>query len=91
MKRILKQMLLYWINEIKYYEDLGYYVTRLDDLSKVEWGVFTKEFKEGDKVYWLGHDGVYGCLFGCIYEADKEMVEKKNDISFWKCIKKIKV
>lgn len=78
-----------WKKDREYYENLGYLVTSLYN-SKLEWGVFTKEFKEGEKVYWLGHDGVYGCMFGCQYEADKEMIEKKNELNFWKKIKTIK-
>ena len=75
-----------WLEKKEYYENLGYYVTRLD-LAKLKWGVFTKDFKESDEVYWLGHDGVYGCWFGFIYKADKEMIEKKDNIQFWKLIK----
>lgn len=75
-----------WHEKVKYYESLGYRVVRIDD-SKLVWKVFTKDFIAGDKVYWLGHDGVYGCMFGWIYEADKEMIEKKENLDFWKCIK----
>jgi len=74
-----------WKEKLQYYENLGYNVTRLDD-SKLEWSVFTKDFKLNDIVYWLGHDGVYGCMFGWTYTADEEMIEKKENLDFWKRI-----
>jgi hypothetical protein len=75
--------------DIAYYEAQGYLVERLDD-SKLVWSVFTKDFKEGDTVYHLGHDGVFGCMYGWTYIADKEMVDKKDNLWFYKKITTIK-
>jgi hypothetical protein len=52
-------------------------------------GIFTKDFKVGDKIMWLGHDGVYGYLYGYEYTATQEHVDKKEDMWMWKKIGKI--
>jgi len=51
---------------------------------------FNKNFKVGDKVYWLGHDWVHGFLYGEKYVADKDMVKHKKDLQLYKKIKRVK-
>jgi len=68
------------------YDNQGYHRELLDN-SKLIWSIFTKHFQPGDKVFWLGHDGVYGLMHGQEIEADKKMVKWcKNNIycDFWK-------
>ena len=66
------------------YDRKGYHRERLD-LSKMVWSIFSKDFKEGDTVYWLGHDGVYGLLHGQEIEAtDQELA--RPDLPFYKKI-----
>jgi hypothetical protein len=56
------------------------------DAPKLIWSIFSKDFKEGDEIYWLGHDNVFGLLHGQKIIATKEAVEKRSDLSFWKKI-----
>lgn len=67
------------------YDKRGYHRERLDD-SKIIWTIFKKGFREGDEIYWLGHDNVFGLLHGQTLIADKEAVEKQCDLSFWQKI-----
>jgi hypothetical protein len=67
------------------YDKQGYH-RELLDASKLIWSIFSKDFNEGDEITWLGHDMVFGLLHGQTLIADKEAVEKKNDLSFWKKI-----
>lgn len=70
---------------LKRYDELGFHRERLD-IHKAVWTIFTKDFEEGDEIYWLGHDLVYGLMYGQTLIADKEAVELKNNVSFWKKI-----
>ena len=79
-REILKNR--YFLNQ---YDRQKYHRERLDT-SKLIWSIFSKDFKEGDEIYWLGHDNVFGLLHGQTLVADKEAVEKKNDLNFWKRI-----
>jgi len=54
------------------------------DLHSSKAGLFTKNFKKGDKITWLGHDGVYGFMYGWEFVAEQETVDKKGDFPFWK-------
>jgi hypothetical protein len=67
------------------YDKTGHHRERLDP-SKLIWTIFKKSFREGDEIYWLGHDNVFGLLHGQTLIADKEAVEKQWDLSFWKKI-----
>jgi hypothetical protein len=67
------------------YDKEGYHRETLDP-SKLIWTIFSKEFIEGDTIYWLGHDNVYGLLHGQTLTADKEAVEKRSYLNFWKKI-----
>lgn len=67
------------------YDRRGYHRERLD-LSKMVWSIFTKDFKEGDEIYWLGHDGVYGLLHGQKIVATEEDVRRKDQSGFWKLL-----
>lgn len=62
------------------------YHRELLDNSKLVWSIFSKDFKEGDIIYWLGHDGVYGLLHGQKIVANKEDVRRKENSQFWKKI-----
>ena len=87
---MLKQMQLHKgkkkVSEMKSlldrYENDGYNVVRVD-ISKLIWSVFDKNFKEGDEIYWLGHDWVFGFMHGEKFTADKQAVEKKEALQFW--------
>lgn len=70
------------------YEKEGYHVERID-LFDTCFCIFSKDFNEGDEIYWLGHDNVFGLMHGKSFIADKEAVEKKNKLSFWKKIDEI--
>ena len=77
-KRIQKNRDL--LNE---YDKKRYHRERID-ISKMVWHIFSKDFKIGDEITWLGHDNVFGLLYGEKFTADKEAVNKKNKLSFWK-------
>jgi hypothetical protein len=67
------------------YDGDGYHRELLDN-SKLIWSIFSKDFVVGDKISWLGHDGVYGLLHGQEIVANEEDVKRKNQSSFWKKI-----
>jgi hypothetical protein len=69
-------------------EECGYHVERINlhDNHRYAW---TKNFKLGDTVYYLGHDGVGGWWHGDTTKADQEMMEKKNNLHFYKKVGKI--
>jgi hypothetical protein len=54
------------------------------DLGSYEEGIYTKDFKIGDKITWLGHDGVFGYLHGQEFIAEQEHVDKKDDFPAYK-------
>tara|TARA_R110000772_G_scaffold80421_2_gene171609 strand:+ start:378 stop:638 length:261 start_codon:yes stop_codon:yes gene_type:complete len=58
------------------------------NIHKKKGHYYNKDFKVGDKVYWLGHDWVYGFLYGETYIADQEMVDKKEHLWMYKRIKR---
>ena len=64
------------------YEKQGYHTERID-ITKLCWSIFSKDFKVGDKITWLGHDNVFGLMHGEKFTADQEAVDKKEDFSFW--------
>ncbi len=45
---------------------------------------FTTEFRLGDTVYWLGHDGVHGFWHGEAYVADEDMIKYKDELKLYK-------
>lgn len=51
--------------------------------------LFTKDWGVGDTVIWLGHDNVYGFMYGEQYIADERMSDHKTELQLWKCIKRI--
>ena len=75
---------------IEEYQSLGYYVLRTSDLTKAEWGAYTKDYKIGDKVYWLGHDGVHGFWYEWDYIADQSMIDNKDHLDMYKRVGIIK-
>jgi len=70
-------------NILNNYDRQGYYRERVD-ISKMIWNIFSKDFKIGDEITWLGHDNVFGLLYGEKIIADKDAVNKKEKLSFWK-------
>ncbi len=52
-----------------------------DDKGLYDWD---KNFKIGDTVYYFGHDFVGGFLYGHKYKADQEMVDKKENLQFYR-------
>ena len=61
------------------------------DIFSTYAGIFTKDFEVGDKIMWLGHDGVYGYLYGETYVATQEHIDKKEDMPMWKIIGSIRL
>ena len=51
---------------------------RIDSSSYKE-GIFTKDFKVGDTLTWLGHDGVFGYLYGQEFIASQKHVDLKDN------------
>ena len=70
---------------LNYYDSKGYHREMLDQ-SKMIWSIFSKDFKKGDVIYWLGHDGVYGFLHGQKVLANEEDARKSRQSQFWKKI-----
>ena len=52
------------------------HVERLDIFSTKK-TTFTYDFEVGDDVVWLGHDNVYGYMYGESYTATQEIYDKK--------------
>ena len=52
--------------------------------------VFSNSFEVGDKVHYLGHDGVGGFYHGDIIIADEELVRKKDNLQFYRLIGRLK-
>ena len=61
------------------------YYCRLD-LSSYKEGIYTKDFKIGDKITRLGHDGVFGYLCGDEFIAEQEHIDKKENFPVYKRI-----
>ena len=59
-------------------------------LYKITPLVFNKNFKVGDEIYFLGHDGVGGFWYGNIITANEELVRKKDNLQFYKLIGRLK-
>ena len=70
-------------------EERGYHIERLDLHSKKRYA-WTRDFKLGDQVYYLGHDGVGGWWHGNETTADEEMMRKKHNLHFYKKVSKIR-
>jgi hypothetical protein len=70
-------------------EERSYHIERLNlhDKSRHAW---TKHFELGEEVYYLGHDGVGGWWHGDTAVADKEMIDKKHNLHFYKKVAKIR-
>lgn len=59
------------------------YQYRLDWRSYIG-GLYTKDFKVGDTITWLGHDGQFGLLEGQDIICDEEAFQKKDNLPFYK-------
>ena len=59
------------------------YQYRLDWSSYIG-GLYSKDFKVGDTITWLGHDGVFGYLEGDEFICTEEHFQKKNDFPIYK-------
>jgi hypothetical protein len=70
-------------------EERSYYIVRVNLHDKHRFA-FTKNFKLGDEVYYLGHDGVGGWWHGDTTTADEELMRKKDNLDFYKKVSKIK-
>ena len=67
----------------------GFHVTTAQPIDG-KYRAFTKNFKLGDEVYFLGHDGVGGFWYGDIITADEELMRKKENLHFYKMIGRLK-
>ena len=52
-------------------------------------GIFTKNFKPGDKIMWLGHSGAFGYQYGEEYTCTQEHYDKRMEFSAYKKIGEI--
>jgi hypothetical protein len=84
--RLIKRKRVQKLRDKLNFYDKNKYHRELLDQSKLIWTIFDKEYKEGDLIYWLGHDLVFGLIHGQTLIADKEAVESKDKLSFWKKI-----
>jgi hypothetical protein len=72
-------------DKLRKYDKEGYRRELLDN-SKLVWSIFVNDFEVGDKITWLGHDGVYGLLYDQEIDATQEEVDfrKKGNYNFAK-------
>jgi len=63
-------------------EDLGYKIGF--ELEKDRYAFSRKDIKLGDEVFYLGHDGVGGWWYGNKTIADQELVDKAENLQFYK-------
>ena len=87
--RLIKRKRAQKLRDKLNFYDKNKYHRELLDQSKLIWTIFDKEYKEGDLIYWLGHDGVYGFLHGEEKRASKEDVNIKNQLPFWRKVDKL--
>jgi hypothetical protein len=55
-----------------------------DDWSSYIGGLYSKDFKVGDTITWLGHDGVFGYLTGEEFISNEEHFQKKDEFPVYK-------
>jgi len=67
-------------------EDLHY--ERIDWHSQFT-GVYTKDYKVGDKITWLGHENVHGYSYGEEYICSQEHFDLRGDHPVYKKIGEI--
>ena len=65
-------------------EEKGYKVEDVPTFSGNAFAFTRKGIKVGDEVYYLGHDGVGGWQHGDTHIADQELVDKAEDLQFYK-------
>jgi len=61
------------------------------DLTSLYAGVYTKDFNVGETITWLGHDGVYGYLYGEEFRCDEDHYAKRTDFPVYRKIGKIHI
>ena len=71
-------------------EEKGYKVEDVPVFSGNGFAFTRKGIKVGDEVYYIGHDGVGGWQHGYTHIADQELVDKAEDLQFYKKVAIVK-
>lgn len=66
------------------------YTRAVPILTKNIFAFTRKGIKIGDEVYFLGHDGVGGWMYGDKTIADQELVDKAENLQFYKKVGTVK-